>query len=658
MIHELDRQTAEQSEIQLPDMLADPALIPTMHHLNQGLFDERKRSAVHRQMEPYLDAHGKYIANLVDRAGERAADKQSGVTIKPLEAGQSVHFATSDGQPQAPLDLASLGLPQLGKKDNITPLAIMVHEKRASDAVSSVELVGVKADGTPATLVLEVAPSTNGNVPQWIGKGAAEFSVFAKEADVTVAQGRGKKGMVAVAAKPSDKASAIEFQTRVIRPVPTKVEKQADAGGETWRNKVLVSRAKKIGAVVAATVVTILPFAHIQSAPRHDLRSATEVVLPYGTDSKYGIKQAEQYFSADTLDRSREAFAAYYAGDTNALQAQIEADNYHPNWITPEAFSAVESASNFDELQTAFKQAIGSLPVDFKVPRNNKDLEDLSTYYDHTLETDLGDTKHEAIAVLKYYNLFDEAGLKKRMVPLTYAVVNSAKGKPGSPDGVLNEAGGYCQTGGDKPDVIVLAAGHSKLGDLFFKDSAEGLTAHESEHYGATIDTHGIEGIIGGLNPDNFMYAGLDNASFYDIYFKGQRVVTDGYGRSNDQEDTADIAMKLFVQKADIELTDSPYFEKLSALIFATEDSQPGFTASFLLSHANMHKPTLAANVQHYGWEALDKLHDLGSGVDALPLLLTMYVLASRRLRAKALRNQGLGGAAVTNIPQLFRPQS
>lgn len=478
------------------------------------------------------------------------------VALFGLNPGGTFSFGIdSDGRIHAPtIELEQLQLPTVFDKEGIwSPLALIAEVDEEADT----RAIRVIAQDTESlqlkNFYLEPAV-TSSDEPHW----TANLPDVARIELIGTEEAR----QFTIGIKTTDgnapKVELLVPQTAAEKPSPKK--------------KV----AKLLGAAAAALAM-ISPFAidtHYDSAS--PITSADQMVQPAGTLWQDGIKQAEQEFKEPELTRSRNAFSAYFAGDTAGLQRQIEQYGFASNWINPAAITKLQSAQTVAELTTAFDQAMEGLPITLQPATDNAALEKLSVRekaYSTEKVSDVSEIKDVAAGIFDALNQFDRRFLQSLETPLAFVPVGDISAVSNAPS--ANAYHNYAENGA----LIVINAGQSK-------ERNTQTAAHELGHY--LDELFFMRFKVDDLNPNSFTYTQRGWASYFRPFgtaIGGNWITLNKNADSNMLEDAAESTALLVDPNKQIILNASTANEKISSVLFKLEKEMPGFTAAFLARH-------------------------------------------------------------------------
>jgi hypothetical protein len=613
--------------------------IPAAYRINE-LHNLEGGDAGRRELAGYVDRHDSYLTETAKLVEAHVDDPvKGGAIMQPFSMGDRAYFASRADVPESPLDLAKLGLPHLDSKDRGTPLAVVMHgSDQKGGKASAIELILRDSHGNVSSRYLENMNAVVGTAKpenrRWVGGGqilASGYGVRAASTETMSAKQGRKESMLTLRAEPAKGSSGIEPRARMIRALPNKVEARAASPNHAPRG---VRHIKKLAAAaMAGLVFTLLPIHGDDPSKNKEITTAQEMVLPGGTATDGGVRQAEQFFNDETLDRSRDAFAAYYRGDTNALQEQAKANGYESNWISPQAIAEIKQAGSISELQAAFEKAFAGAPISLSVCDTEKSLKNIFDQYNYkyTPTSNLDRSRSLALGIVDFWNIMDKRYLKN-MQPLQYMVVDSIIKQASNG---LDPAGYYHRAAdGETTDQILL------LDDNYRNDS--GLIAHESGHYVDLSRTNGsggkVSNITAWLNPVGYSYAGSHDFESSSTSYEGEHVSSSPYGNASEIESVGEGSVKVLGPKPKLSWEHSARGEKESALIFELEKEQPGFTASLLLRATTEHPSAISKSVNamlFYGEGA--QLPIRGA---ATLLLLSLLAGAIRARNARAIIRQ------------------
>jgi hypothetical protein len=593
-------------------------------------------------MDSYEEAHDAYLKEVIGGT-DQAVLGRNGLVSLAFGPEEAAAFATTGGKPASQIDPEVLGLPPLTDAAGLTPVALIVHGRRNKEQLpAAVELLLLDHKGYKSSRFLENlgAAVGEGNTPQWIMPGNIVMSgptmhITDKDRDTA-----GHK-LTLLTAQPTYNHGE-DASARIIRPRPTKAEQAAAQPEKPERLAWLESQsgpgflrryASKIGAAVMAGVAIATAPLHATTPDRAArIATAQEMVLPGGTTDANGVPQAEQFFNENTLSRVRNAFAAYYRGDKNALSAQTEALNFHADWMSPAALAAAEKAATYDELLAAFRTAMQDLPIELSLNREVTVDTFGATQYELEPNKDLAATKTVVMDILRLFNMLDKRQMLKELTPMQYDVVGSVK-TIYAENGV-DAAGYFAYTDGStRPRTVLSAASSRPASD----------TAHEFTHYlvyNGTLRAWDLQN----LNPEP--YAGMRDFSVKPTVVAGNQITSENYGESDKDEDIAVTGQNLLIDHPVITAEDSTFLEKESYVIDGLEAAFPGFTASFL-ERAKIQQPdTGQQTVQEVLWH----LNREGRAIfDATTLFLIASLLYGwQRRRAIRRREEATYGVIPT----------
>jgi len=558
-----------------------------LRDLSSAAFEGEDESAM-KALDVYVENHQAALSAVVAGIEGRLSEPQADSIELPFSAGAQINLPYRHGKVETALDLSSLGLPRTSR-EGVTPLAVIIHGKASGTSpkeVGAIQLIVDDGGRTRSQYLEDISGARGGDEssPHWVDPGRALLSRMTVEVkDVATIPAKNGQSMLTIRSEADRATKDSAAQAWIIRPKPTDTERAA-TGAEEGRVRAFIrKRARKIGAIAAVSLVATGAAAHNSHEPQHlkKMHTAQEMVLPAGTDEQNGVYQAEEFFDADTLARSRQAFGSYLKGDKAALQAEALAHNYHDNWISPADFAAVQNAASYADLAIAFKKTIKDLPI--TIDFNAVASANLNPDYTYTPNASIADSKRAVESILKFYNLLDQHDLAKNMRPLQYNLVGEIKGA--SDNGVHDPDGYFSPAQGLQGAYIVIPTKHNN----------DYVVAHENGHdydmsgFGA-FPPNKLSSMVAGLNPKGFTYAGYAKASHSKTTIDGNTVTDDQYGNSSDQEDVAMTNETLMTENPTLGTEDSTLFEKQEAILFYMEQSCPGFTASFL-SHAKLVSP-------------------------------------------------------------------
>lgn len=600
--------------------------------------------------------HEGYLAGVAHSLEAQAAG--SGMVVQQFNEGDKTAFGATNDVPDAPLDPEKLGLPAFTRADQ-TPLAVVLHDNPTKEG-HVVGAIGLMARDNRTGALHEhylestaAIDETRGRAPAWRGAGGADLStrsVDLLERD-TVGNQRTKQSMQTVEAVKIEYYGADQpAQARIVRPKPTRAEvRAAGAHEEGWIRR----NMRKLGvtALVAAGLATA-PFFHKDNPDADlDLKNPDQMIMREGYhEPKNGVRQAEMSYDKKTLDRSREAFAAYARGDKAALQAEAAQYGYEKHWIPESTFEAVRNAKSPAEITAAFNGAMKDLPVQLKIGSENISESHFSDGdYTFAPSKSLDDQKKMATGILNIFNLLDKSGAQQKIRPLEYVLIGHVTVE-NKRDKKASDPAGYFLIGNERHvSQIVLGTDYS--------DQAERIAAHETSH--AYSDTgvigdgpESMNARINTLNPADHRYYGNDWPKSPQ-YVKGNKVVDNLYGNDSEEEDLAVTGEALLVDQPVIVAKESTYLEKQQSFILAMEEAFPGFTAA-LLEHADVQYPTTAEkttdNIIEAVWSVLESGQLINAGAAALILLGVAASEIRRRSEISQLRKYGVVPASAGQL--------
>ncbi|HZM64253.1 MAG TPA: hypothetical protein VFB59_03920 [Candidatus Saccharimonadales bacterium] len=634
----------------LPSFVPDPRYGEARHRgqaiwpeapLQAGQLAEAQSRAMGNDLSvmPFLEATTENTTLYFNDVAKGLDDnvRKNGLVSQRFDVGDASFFDNAPkGSPRAPLDLAALGLPafeQRYKEDNFQPLAIIVHSAQKTGDVGKLELIVTDGDRVESRYLENIMatqdPQTQAK-PRWIYPGSSIMSRTMVEPSAQKTVGRGGKTSLTISSNdPFYGKVEGGGSARIIRQAPTRAEKTVASPyhekepGKLWR---------RLGAMAAGLALITGASSLFSTDPgkNTEIKTAHELVLPAGTYMDNGIKQAEKFFSEDELSRSRKAFEAYFAGDTESLRAQAKALGYESNWMKAEAIAAVDRAESYDQLIAAFDKAFDGLPVKLKV-FNNANIEGMASGYYHQPASDFDQAKQLALSVVRLFNVMDKEYLDK-MEPLDYIITGKIKDIA-----EIEDPGGY-YVDGEKQSYIVLA----DAGGFLFFSNAEELVGHETGHYqDLSKSEHGDS------NPTVFnLHPGQYVGPYPDVYrdaptsVEGQHAVARAYGNVNQKEDTATVQEAINKVRPTLRWENSPLGEKQMAIIFEMEKKYPGFTASLLERTTTDSQSDVIALLQATSFEAKNYTKPSWAA-----FILTLSALAGhwarRKVSSVTVRNYG-----------------
>ncbi len=626
-----------------------------VHHLGMG-GGWREDTAAAKEYDGYIQTHQGYLGEVAQSLNEQVAKRGSGLVTEQFNPGDKTAFVF-DGKAGTHLDLEALGLPRYDTPGH-TSLALVVHEAPKGDKASTgaIEvLIREDATGDVRGRYLEdfgaLDPSGE-RKPRWIGAGERELSTPQIETESQIVGNRqtGRSMQTVQSTKTYD---GIKGQAQLIRPKPTSAER---ASGGHRREGFVKRHAKKLGTLAAlSATLAVAPFVHTSKSPESDidLKNPDQMVQQagYNPNQRKDVRQAEEFFTKEPLNRSREAFAAYARGDKAALAAEAAKYEYQDNWIEPTTFEAVQKATSPQEIEAAFKKALDGLPVTLSFDASDIWLDSFT----YTPSTSLEDQKKMTLGIMGVYNLLDKSSAQKNLHPIRYVLVASMKSK--NDNGITDPAGLFVNDSNNEriPQVLL---------GTDYVDNAEEYAAHETAHDFSDTGVFGgspkyMNGVISSLNPIDHVYTGYDNYSQSPTTIRGNKIAQDPYSNADDAEDLAKAAETILIDKPVIDAEESTFLEKQQAVLFEMEELFPGYTAAFLL-RANVQYPATADNIENKTaeaiWSALETAQLPNAALASLILLALAAGEVRRRQETTDLRKYGVLPARAGGLVLKYSP--
>lgn len=549
---------------------------------------------------------------------------------------------------ELPLDLTELGLPSMDDipshyaSDAFVPIAVIGHQRGG-------EITGMQlliSDGEQVrSLYLERDASGRRGTERWVAPGRIEATYTSIDTHVAVHQRAQSSSHAMLSLLSTEKlkfgdggADGDEAQAFIIRRAPSRDERTA-ANPYHDRKPSALRRAARTAvaatATVAAAVAGVAKIVPKASDPHKNaqLTSASSAILTAGTSSAGGVEQAEQFFKEPELLRVQDAIDAYFRGDQAALRQQMEASNFHPNWIPTEAIATIEKAQTHEEIEVAFnaifKDAFSNLTIRLIVCNEEPELKNIGNSA-ATVATDVERTRQLALSIITLYNMFDRRMLDNNLPDsLDYMVVGTITTYQD------RELGGYYLGRSDE-----YTRSRVVLSEIM---PADELVGHETTHYMNMRDVGVFSRMFMELNPDGYSYVGANEWQNSSTVVDGWNVAFRSYANASSDEDAAVMGERLLAEHPELVLENSPLSEKLVAMIAELEKQYPGFTAS-LMQRATVHRPSVVETALGATLFETQRYGDLAFYAAAL----TMMFALGRRLKAaqsrRVLRRYGLPG--------------
>lgn len=580
---------------------------------NAALFDSSDigRSS---EWEGYQRNHDTYLAEMASVAAEAVDRPASGMVIQEITTGRPSHFVVdtqtdrsggSSGQdrsatvPQATApDMAKLGMPNLTLQQEERLLGVAVRRVRQGDgqeAVTAIEAVTFHtANGMLGGYLLQNVPAAvrrgGDDAPQWVSPGDALLP-GGERLQGRVSTNKQKdsrnRSALSVSLADGDERATVSFIRTTLGPTDRALQRAAEQVHKPRRKL-----ARAVGAVAAGLAIVAAVPHHVSAEKSAPITSADAMFAPPTANGPNGFPLAatsgfdalspnnEPYTTA-TIDRTRRAFTAYFAGDKTGLKDMAAAEGYHANWLSPEQVAAVQAATTPAELDEALRAALSGTPVTMTIGDNEDALEILKPSDDLTATsvTKFENAKRAALDTLAVVDTFSVENLKNEVGPLSIVIVGSLK------DTEEGDLGGVTIEDGSGSSIVAIATGMSDPGE-------QEVAAHELTHVKDDGANNELSALVKNLSPSGFSYLnpdggyGLGTGSGKAILYKGMKSTNSGYGQTNASEDAAEDASSLFVPKPAIDTNASPLEQKELAILMSEEQQNPGFIAN-LLSRAH-----------------------------------------------------------------------
>ena len=562
-----------------------------------------QRIGDHDTIRQMVAEHDDYLG---DVATNIMANKGDSLAITAWPMGEESVFTDTGQQPEHPLDLQRLDLPD--SPEDIVPLALVVHHE--GHTTIGLELLGMPAEREPwppprlMGFYLQnpgAASPDQPNSPSWQRPGDAALGGSSMYTQVKHSQNRvTDKGTLTIQATtaPVPVPGANQPHTAIlIRPTPSKAEQRLMDDPE---HKKIAHKVKRIGAFMGMAAVGALAMLPIKPNTDAPVYSAEKIVQPAHTREVDGIEQAERSFTKSTLDRARQAFDAYLRGDKQELERQ--AAEYHTNWMDQAAVEQIQQARTPAELRQNFEAVVGDLDIRLDYPDNGQLPVHISNSYRQQPAANFETSRTQTSNIIRFLNNTDPRQLQD-LGPLTFSIVGNI-----TLDG--KAVGGYFADATERNprSIVVLKA-----------DASEDAVGHEVG--GHAFDMHveygRLQATIESLNPDGYTYSGLEHYEDSDLDFGGIRVVDRQYGNVNRAEDASVSAEGFTSDKPEVVMTSSTASEKVQAMLLALDDKYPGYLASMLLRNEPPLQRNVAAEVVDLARQEIanNKLKLLAGGV-------------------------------------------
>jgi hypothetical protein len=566
----------------------------------------------HTEYQNYVTNHETYLTELMDRVEEKV-DADPALVVSPLfgrSSGRSspvtwhgpvrvpdridiskevvspteLFVAHNNGQPLMSLDVSRLRLPLLPGDDADPVLGLLVErdERRWVTSVRAITTPLGPASGEPQREPIRAewelqnyAAVTDPNTPvepQWrrYGTPLSKGLVSVSKSRELVRNPVTRFGFLqlVVSDLPGFDSYGPRRTVELIRQVPTRVEQLAPTNPEQHRRTGRF--AKGVGAVALVGAIVAGATGVVPSLKSPGRAS----ILAAGTAFDRGIPQAEAGFTEDVLGRVDTALEAYYNNDAPALRQQAEALGFRDGWVNAIALEKVRQADNPEQLNAAFREAMGEVPVTLEIVQDQPTADKLSEFYYHDPVKDFDKDKSLTLDMVGVLNTMS-LQMVKDLGPYTFAVISDMGLK--NKDGTRGEpADGYHATLPDGRNVIVIREAASSRGEI--------VAAHEATHAEDLEEIGGLSAMVDELNPSGIEYG--RNGDYKDAHtsIDGNRFAVTGYATESETEDVAELGSDIINPHPErLYLKDgNSLSEKYVALMAALDKRYPGFSASAL----------------------------------------------------------------------------